>query len=920
MTFHPHLAYSASAGSGKTFALAARYVSLLFLGESPATILAATFTNKAAAEMRQRVVDSLRKMGEEKNRAFVEAIAQQTGFSREELLTRQPEVLQRFLRSPNHIVTLDSFFASVLRSSSLEIGLEPTFATQERDPNEIADRFLGELLHDGLLQKMASLAHQIEDKRFAKILGLLHHFYTVDPLLPTPPAAGDTPFAALEAHIESLRLEMIAALQSEKAAARALKQWDAPSTQALFGKKFWEHSMLGNHSWFAKYTTPAIEDLYRQLKSALAEWVQLREARVLHDLFILYDHYRNARIAEAKFRGVLGFDDLAYFTYRLLYASIDREFLYFRLDARFHHILLDEFQDTSTLQFLLLKPLIDEIFAGQGQSELRSFFYVGDTKQSLYRFRGGVEELFDQVAARYGITIQPMATNYRSSSHVVEQVNRWFEQAIDGYTPQTANGLRDAQGNPIEGYVHVQTLTEEDDPIETAMDRAQHLHTHGIDWDDMAFLVHTNADGHTLAEALAHASIPTRLKTSNTLKTHLKIAPLVAMMEYLYRGAPIDAEAMLTRIGTTLSDVQIEGYTAFMSPLQMADRLVREFGYFDDDPNVLRLLEFAGAFDDVATFLEEFAASDIHVAAHTVHGAQIMTIHGSKGLEFDHVILLDRLTRPRPDTSPLLFDYRDDLSIERIFYRTKGRENIDPRYAHTLDRQQTATHKDRLNLLYVATTRAVIGLTVLRKEKQSVFDILGMEEMDTGSIPTITPPASATQPETKPHTPTLHNYGYQEKPAQEEDKERDHAAILFGTALHYGLEMLSAFTAESVDDALTAVRNRYGHLLALEQLSDIRTRITRLLTHPEFTALLSGAIPSREQSLAYRNAFKQIDLLLEYPDRYCVIDYKSSPKYANHHRQQVAHYIEAIESITGKPTEGKVAYLLEDRVEVVGVG
>ena len=193
-----------------------------------------------------------------------------------------------------------------------------------------------------------------------------------------------------------------------------------------------------------------------------------------------------------------------------------------------------------------------------------------------------------------------------------------------------------------------------------------------------------------------------------------------------------------------------------------------------------------------------------------------------------------------------------------------------------------------------------------------------MEDMSIGSIPTATPPASATRPETKPQTPTLHNYGYQEKPAQEEDEERDHAAILFGTALHYGLEMLPAFTTESVDDALTAVRNRYGHLLSPEQLSDIRSRIDRLLTYPEFTALLEGATPSREQSLAYRNAFKQIDLLLEYPDHYCVIDYKSSPKYATHHRQQVAHYVEAIESITGKPTEGKVVYLLEDRVEVVG--
>ena len=87
--FKPFLAYSASAGSGKTFALSVRYISLLFMGEAPSSILAATFTNKAAAEMRQRVVDSLRNLGE--NGAFLDAIVVQTGLTREELFAKQPE-------------------------------------------------------------------------------------------------------------------------------------------------------------------------------------------------------------------------------------------------------------------------------------------------------------------------------------------------------------------------------------------------------------------------------------------------------------------------------------------------------------------------------------------------------------------------------------------------------------------------------------------------------------------------------------------------------------------------------------------------------------------------------------------------------------------------------------------------------------
>ncbi|PTB83346.1 recombinase RecB, partial [Sulfurovum lithotrophicum] len=174
-------------------------------------------------------------------------------------------------------------------------------------------------------------------------------------------------------------------------------------------------SSLGEHSWFKKVANDEIEGLYAYLKIELAKWAEAREVIVLQSLFKIYDYYRNANISTAKASGVLSFDDLTYFTYRLLHESISKEFLYFKIDSKFKHILLDEFQDTSTLQFLLLQPLIDEIFSGHGQSEFKSFFYVGDTKQSLYRFRGGVEELFDKVAERYGVDILPMDTNYRSA-------------------------------------------------------------------------------------------------------------------------------------------------------------------------------------------------------------------------------------------------------------------------------------------------------------------------------------------------------------------------------------------------------------------------------------------------------------------------------------------------------------------------
>ncbi|RUM73761.1 MAG: RecB-like helicase, partial [Sulfurovum sp.] len=211
MSFQPFLAYSASAGSGKTFALSVRYLSLLFMGESPASILAATFTNKAAAEMRQRVIKYLRTLREDE--MFLQEIATQTGLSPEALLQKQPEVLARFLSTPSYIVTLDSFFVSILRAASLELGIEPDFVTKEEGEEMLEVLFLEEVDQGGRLGALVRLAMDIEDKRFAKIFALMQDFYRLDPLLPQ--ADYTIPdIVAIEVQIEDRRQEMYALLQA----------------------------------------------------------------------------------------------------------------------------------------------------------------------------------------------------------------------------------------------------------------------------------------------------------------------------------------------------------------------------------------------------------------------------------------------------------------------------------------------------------------------------------------------------------------------------------------------------------------------------------------------------------------------------------------------------------------------------------
>jgi len=912
MTFKPYLAYSASAGSGKTFALSVRYLSLLFLGEDPSTILAATFTNKAAAEMKQRVISLLIHLADKKSELAV--ISEQTGFSEEELLEKQPEVLEKFLSSSNFIVTLDSFFTSILRSASLYIDIEPDFVTKEMDDKTKEANFLDELQSNSLMHELVRLAMNIEDKRFLKMFELMQNFYKIDPLLP------DTNYElvnieALEAEIDIKREYLHRLVVESGASATAIKNFMPMEIKTLFSKSVFDKENLLDHRNYRKYVekNPTIEEAFLALKALLADWAKMKEQVVLHNLFQVYDYYKNANIATAKQLGVLSFDDLSYFTYRLLQETKDKEFLYFKLDSRFKHILLDEFQDTSTLQFLLLKPLLEEIFAGGG--DFRSFFYVGDTKQSLYRFRGGVEELFDTVAEKHGIEIKKMYTNFRSSKHLVEQVNRWFEPNMLGYVNQQANGLKDKYKNEIEGYVEV---VQNEALVEEAIVQLEKLLQQNIPLTDITFLVSTNKDGATLQEACYEKGYATSLKTSSSLKHTAKVAAVVAMVQYLFTGVELDARALLERVGKKLDEVDTTWFHPFMEPLAVVHKIIGAFGYFENDLNLLKLLEFAATFSDIATFLEEFALSSIEVASSSKHGAMIMTIHGSKGLEFQHVIVLDRFKGSAPDRSMLLYAYDDNLFIEQLFYKMSKRENFDEAYRELREKQKRLSEKDKMNVLYVALTRAIEGMIVIRKEKGSIFDALGMTPMSIGTL-RMQPVGSTLSNETTTEKIRITHYGVQEVNKAEEEDEKDYDAILFGTALHYTLEMMSSFSIMDLAEALIATKNRYGLQLSSEKMDEIKKRILELVTNSRFKKMLEGATASNEQALSFNDELKQIDLLLSYDDHCVVIDYKSSKKYHLKHRSQVAYYKKAIASIMGKHTRGIIVYLLEEGVEMVEV-
>ncbi|HHE06061.1 MAG TPA: RecB-like helicase, partial [Epsilonproteobacteria bacterium] len=284
------------------------------------------------------------------------------------------------------------------------------------------------------------------------------------------------------------------------------------------------------------------------------------------------------------------------------------------------------------------------------------------------------------------------------------------------------------------------------------------------------------------------------------------------------------------------------------------------------------------------------------------------------------VILLDKLTRKNADKSALLYHYNDKLYIDKILYRTKGRENFDENYANIIEERKVSSAKDSMNVLYVALTRAAEGLIVIRKPKDSIFDALGMEVMRLGELKTVgVNPCVDPQTVEAESNILLRNYGTQETPTQEEEEKKDYEAILFGTALHYALEMLGSFDSASLLFAMMAVKNRYGQQLTQAHLNEIENRVRMLIEDEKFQMLLVGAKVRKEQALSFEGELKQIDLLLEYKDSNLVIDYKSSKKYSLKHQKQVGYYRKAIANITGKRTEGMIIYLTNEGISLLNL-
>lgn len=903
MAFINNLAYEASAGSGKTFMLVVRYLSLLFKGASPSKILALTFTNKAANEMQERIVQTLEEL---ESRGELDEIVKVTELSREFLLSNRQRVLGEFLNAHTKIMTIDSFFTQILRKFSLYASLMPDFSTfASQHELKLLSRFLKEVRVAGKKETLLSLS-LFSQKRITDIFELLDELYIKFAEL------GGIEFTKQNSgQFEQEALLLMAELKkivsgNSAASSTALKAVEAESFEDVVSKSWLERESL-DYRTFAKCYIPEMDVLLLQIKEAIRAQNRAKEQNFFYALKELVGIYIKSKKALYKDDSELGFSDVTYLVYEILNRLNDRDFLYFRLDAQIEHMLLDEFQDTSILQYEILKPLINEITSGKGIFDNGSFFFVGDVKQSIYRFRGGVSALFNAVREENGTEVKKLLTNYRSQKEVVSFVNSVFERKIKNYTPQLVK--EGVSG----GFVEV---LQNDDVLQEVAIQVQRLIQSGADVNEIAVLCATNGDGIALQEALHAQNIEVVTETTTKLINQKSIKAILEYLKYQYFGEEIYKEnffALISQQKRSIKRVDLNKNAL----LDIIKGAIDEFKLFEGDFNLVRFLNEAARYSDIEALIFEYERMDTSAAASELEGVRVLTIHKSKGLEYEHVIVMDRLTKAPSPRDAIIYEY-DGITLKNIYLRIKGRDAVDAQYATALQKERTLVHEDSLNALYVAFTRARENLIIVTKTKDSMFDILELETQKHGVL------ACKTQDIKMPKL--FHPLAYKELYygtqgdilAVETTHEEDFESINFGIAMHYMLEMIPTFETKSINFAKDMTNNKYGALLQETELEELQKRVAMLLENSEFLELVQGEC-YREKAIRYKNTLRYIDLLVKSKDGYRVIDYKSSLSFANEHLQQVSSYVKAVQDITNQKTEGYIVYLLQNFIKIIKI-
>ena len=437
---HKSVIISSPAGSGKTEKLARRYIALLKSGVDVDRILAITFTDKAAAEMKQRILRILKEEDENLFKGLLEKMS-----------------LMR-------VSTIHSFCGTLLRRFSFEASLDPNYRIEDAiDSRIVWEGILYEILmdagegkdgHEFLLQSLSEKGFRGLEYLKTTINNLFEkNPFSLEAELPNPPSSPDnitppSPPLNLRGGWEGLIEE--------------LKNWPGAKEAIEDYRKFFEGNSFERLMLLGKYFLTKNKELKKRPDGSLKD---IADYSGWASKIFLYWKYKNieefteraCRIREifkkcfSKYsdkktlKGILDFSDLEYITYKLLTQNPEWANILYAFDEKTDHILVDEFQDTNSFQWAIIDRLTEEWRSGIGAKREEgitpTIFLVGDEKQSIYFFRGANVEIFKRAKKKLG--------DWLKDEFCYEEVKENFRsrQAIINFTNHVFSKIMTAEGN-----------------------------------------------------------------------------------------------------------------------------------------------------------------------------------------------------------------------------------------------------------------------------------------------------------------------------------------------------------------------------------------------------------------------------------------------------------------------------------------
>ncbi len=841
--------YKSSAGSGKTFTLVKEYLKLCLQAEGPfgfSKILAITFTNKASQEMKERILLALDEMSYEREIQgtsfhLKKVLVEELALKEEDLAFKCKKILTSILHNyaDFNVSTIDKFSHKLIRTFAKDLGLNINFSVDletqdllkkvvgtvislvgvEDDISKLIIEHVKKNVQEGkswkpandLLWVSESILKDDGDLRLKEIKNL-----KIDDLIAFKKGFYEKD-KVYENKLKDLSNEALVLIDQKDLAdkfsqpGKGLPKYFSYVAEFNYSKLVptsFARKTIEEDKWTSgkateedKFDIEAIKgrltEIYLEIQSIVEQEHKMFLTRRLVaknlNLIALLKHISIRFEKLKKIKGLLPISD---FNKKIAEVVLTEPmpFIYERLGERYDHIMIDEFQDTSVMQFMNLVPLVEESLA-RGKFNM----IVGDAKQAIYRFRGGEVEQFSEMPdylpldyADNNLVIERLVNlkghfkqdqldfNFRSDEKIVEFNNLFFEN-VKQFLPERIQNIFKKHEQEIankngKGYVKIEFLSREDyddTTSEIALQTIEECLNDGFLYKDIAIICRFKSEAVKVSEYLKSNDIPLLSSESLLLSEYPEVQLLISLGRWVLnpenRGAQKDIIAFLKnddfqeqanafqqyiRNKKDIQDfLKLEGYQVDLNQLQsktvyeIFESLIQLFN-LNQDFNVYVQFFQEAVFNYSSTessslqdFLDWWEEKSFKLSISVPEGlntVQVLTVHKSKGLEFPVVIypFADQSETPKVTDFIWVDSTKVQAELKNVLIEYKN-EVADSIFMDEFSVEKERKIMDLMNDSYVAFTRASNRLYVSCKEpsKSSKSETVSLSKLLIKALP-----------------------------------------------------------------------------------------------------------------------------------------------------------------------------------------